>query len=286
MLLRNQRLRIHLIGLIIISVTRSYEPKRYWPDAPSLGIRPLARRCFLCGAIHKRKLVADVAFPVSATTADITVSSSDGVLFKVHRKNLEVHSAVFASAETTTLPENGAETVQLSGTSDVLDLLFQFMYPQPQPDLRALGFDVFAPLAETAEKYMVFSALTLCHMKSKKSMPLHPLEVLEYAVKHGHSDLADGAARRSMGRSVSDAMRILAPDTFKTWVRHASILCEPIDSLKHADNSPGALAQKDERWPDSHAGIEQQQHSNCEKVPGGSESMVQFPRRSGASGRS
>lgn len=99
------------------------------------------------------------------------MSSSDSVLFKVHRRNLETHSGVFASAEDATRPDNGHETVELSETSDILELLFQFMYPQPQPDLRTLDFKTFAGLAEAAEKYMVFSALTLCRMKMECVIP-------------------------------------------------------------------------------------------------------------------
>jgi hypothetical protein len=36
---------------------------------------------------------------VCAADSDITLQSSDGVLFKVHRKNLEVHSEGFAGAD-------------------------------------------------------------------------------------------------------------------------------------------------------------------------------------------
>jgi hypothetical protein len=93
--------------------------------------------------------------------------SSDGVLFKVHRKNLEVHSPVFSNAENTTKPENGDEIIYLTENSAVLELLFQFMYSQPQPDLESLEFGTFAGLAEAAEKYLVYSALTLCRMKMK-----------------------------------------------------------------------------------------------------------------------
>ncbi|KAJ7744594.1 hypothetical protein B0H16DRAFT_1889566 [Mycena metata] len=155
-----------------------------------------------------------------AADSDLTVSSSDGVRFKVHRKNLEVHSPVFASAQSSTRPESGQEVVELSESSDTLELLFQFMYPQPQPDLQALEFSTFADLAEAAEKYEVYSALTLCRMRMnlKDSMSAHPLEVLLYATRHNHSDLANQSARHSMGVRVAKAMEILPLDTFKAWI--------------------------------------------------------------------
>ncbi|KAJ7496494.1 hypothetical protein FB451DRAFT_197256 [Mycena latifolia] len=153
-----------------------------------------------------------------SSDADMAVLSSDRVLFKVHRKNLEVHSDIFADATSTTKPENGDDIVHLSESSDVLDLLFQYMYRQPQPDLDTVEFPIFAGLAEAAEKYVVYSALTLCRMKMKDSIISHPLEVLDYAVKHGHVKLANEAAPQSMGHTAAESLELLAPDTFKIWI--------------------------------------------------------------------
>jgi hypothetical protein len=101
---------------------------------------------------------------VCAPDADITLSSSSGRLFRVHRKNLETHSSAFASASAATAaqPEPEPEPVALTEPSDVLELVLQFMYPHPQPDLRALDFRTLAALAEAVEKYEVYSALAMC----------------------------------------------------------------------------------------------------------------------------
>jgi hypothetical protein len=86
------------------------------------------------------------------------------MLFKVHRKNLKVHSDVFAAAETISQPVAGeeVEVLQLSETSSVLDLLLQFMYRQPQPDLHIIPFEILADLSKTVDKYEVFSTMTKC----------------------------------------------------------------------------------------------------------------------------
>ncbi|KAJ7759283.1 hypothetical protein B0H14DRAFT_2974575 [Mycena olivaceomarginata] len=112
--------------------------------------------------------------------ADMTISSSDGVTFKVHRKHLEVHSDVFADAV------NATEIVKLSETSAVLDLLFQY----PQPDLKSVDFPVFAGLAEAAEKYVVYSALPAVATQMNTSVIQYPLQVLDYAARHNHKELA------------------------------------------------------------------------------------------------
>jgi BTB/POZ domain len=100
---------------------------------------------------------------VCATDADIVLRSSDNVLFKVHRKNLELHSDIFADGGIVSGPETtSTEVVQLSETSTVLDLLLQFMYRQPQPNLGEVDFETLDGVAEAAEKYKVHAAITVC----------------------------------------------------------------------------------------------------------------------------
>ncbi|KAJ7369093.1 hypothetical protein DFH08DRAFT_833127 [Mycena albidolilacea] len=72
-------------------------------------------------------------FSFCALDADITILSADGVLFKVHRKNLEIVH----------LLEN----------------------PDPEPDLNNVEFATIAGLAKAAEKYVVYFALEWCHMR-------------------------------------------------------------------------------------------------------------------------
>jgi hypothetical protein len=77
---------------------------------------------------------------------------------------------VFAGAADATRPPSATssdcnETVELSEPASVLGPLFQFLYPQPQPDLHTLPFPTLAALAEAAEKYMVYAALTVCRMR-------------------------------------------------------------------------------------------------------------------------
>ncbi|KAJ7744578.1 hypothetical protein B0H16DRAFT_1322069 [Mycena metata] len=159
-------------------------------------------------------------FLVCAGDSDLTISSSDGVLFKLHRKHLEVHSDVFADAENATLPANGAdEVVVLSETSSVLDVLFQYMYRQPQPNLQLVEFSVFAGVAEAAEKYMVYSALPAVLIRMRRYLGSYPLQVLDYAARHNYKDLANKAVRSTVGLTLAEAGKNLSPDTFLKWVR-------------------------------------------------------------------
>lgn len=56
------------------------------------------------------------------------------------------------------------EVVDLTETSTTLELLFQYMYRQPQPILEGLDFKELSSLAEAAEKYRVFSAMEVCRL--------------------------------------------------------------------------------------------------------------------------
>ncbi|KAF8208151.1 hypothetical protein K438DRAFT_1813502 [Mycena galopus ATCC 62051] len=181
-----------------------------------------------------------------ALDADLTILSSDGVIFKVHRKNLEVHSDIFADAEHITGTRNvGDESVKLSESAAVLDLLFQYMYRQPQPDLRIVDFPVAAALAEAAGKYMVYSAVPAVISRMREGVSEHPLDVLNYAAKHEHKELgseaarsciskyplhvldyaakygqkelANEAARLTVGLPISTAASILTPPTLLNW---------------------------------------------------------------------
>jgi hypothetical protein len=101
---------------------------------------------------------------VCASDADITFKSCDGILFKVHRKYLDAHSEGFG-------PPNGCTTVEedeivtLSETAQVLELVFQYMYPMRQPDLKKVDFTTLVSLSETVEKYQVFSAMEICKVR-------------------------------------------------------------------------------------------------------------------------
>lgn len=112
---------------------------------------------------------------VHADDADITFASSDHILLRVHSVNLSCNSEGFAPPIGTSAPST-QEVVQLTETCRVLELLFQFMYPQRSPDLSVIEFDLFLEVAEEAEKYQVFSAMQICAME----MEYVPLNLLPF----------------------------------------------------------------------------------------------------------
>lgn len=79
-----------------------------------------------------------------------------------------MHSDIFADAEDISTSSSDAvspkqaETVALTETSAVLDVLLQYMYRQPPPDLTEMEFELLADLAEASDKYSVYFAIDAC----------------------------------------------------------------------------------------------------------------------------
>jgi len=60
-----------------------------------------------------------------------------------------------------------AEIVPLTETSTILEILFQFVYPQRHPSLDDMNWATFAGLAEAAEKYEVYNAMNVCQIRMR-----------------------------------------------------------------------------------------------------------------------
>ena len=100
---------------------------------------------------------------VCAPDSDVVFSSSDGMLFHIHKANLKTSAGGFAPPEF----ESQGKTTHLTETAPTLELLFQFCYPDCHPDVEKLEFSEFAILAEAAEKYQVYSAMNICKIRMK-----------------------------------------------------------------------------------------------------------------------
>ena len=110
------------------------------------------------------KLIQWLTTLVSFVDSDISIQSGDGVVFGLHQANMKINMGswelVFGKAKIDAV-------IQLPEKSVILDLLFQFCYPMRHPELNDLTFDTLSELAEAAEKYKVFSAISICKIGMK-----------------------------------------------------------------------------------------------------------------------
>ncbi|KAJ7473291.1 hypothetical protein FB451DRAFT_1089121 [Mycena latifolia] len=152
----------------------------------------------------------------NSSDADVVFQSCDGVLFGVHRLNLQTHTDGFPPEGFST----EGEICPLSESSSTLKLLFQFIYRRRHPTLENLAFAEVAALAEAAEKYQVFSAMNICYIRMKEFLPDHAADILSYAARHDYPTLAAEAAPILIEIPLVEVASILPPDILVPWIKY------------------------------------------------------------------
>ncbi|KAG6916789.1 hypothetical protein DXG01_005312 [Tephrocybe rancida] len=149
----------------------------------------------------------------NASDADVVFKSSDNVLFHIHRKNLETHSEAFPPSEFST---NG-EVVPLTEDASTLNNLFECVYPRRSSPIERLPFEYLSKLAEAAEKYEIFSAMVVCKMRLKQLAANNPVEIFNYASKHGYPEILSVAAPFLLDIPPDKAVMMLLPHLVVPW---------------------------------------------------------------------
>ncbi|KAF7294559.1 hypothetical protein MIND_00992400 [Mycena indigotica] len=152
--------------------------------------------------------------------SDIAFRSSDNVIFRTHTKNLETHAEGFPPSAFAVDLES--EIVNLTETAETLELLFQYVYPQRQPDLTTLPFNVLADLAEAAEKYQIFSAMDILRIFMGNGLQDNALTVLNYAVRHDYLEIADEAAPLTISLPLDQIGKHMHANYMGSWLRYYS----------------------------------------------------------------
>ncbi|KAG5649779.1 hypothetical protein H0H81_002068 [Sphagnurus paluster] len=153
----------------------------------------------------------------SESDADVSFLSSDNVLFRIHRQNIEFNCGALRPGE---VAVDGEIVPLRDQTAETLELLFQFIYPQVHPHLETTAFEVLAPLAEAAEKYKVYAAMNICRARMKYTLPAHALEVFNYAARYGYQDIMSAAAPELLDIPMDEIVQRLSPVMFIPWVRY------------------------------------------------------------------
>ncbi|KAF9458581.1 hypothetical protein BDZ94DRAFT_83224 [Collybia nuda] len=156
----------------------------------------------------------------SAQDADLIFQSSDGIAFRIYSKDLHFTSAGLPPFE----KEKRDGILLLTEKATTLELLFSFMNPQHHPNLASTPITDLARLADAAEKYNVFPAVSICniHMRNNLTLSQHNIPfILEYAVKHHYHDLADKAARLLLNSYSPGELLANAPvDILVAWMKY------------------------------------------------------------------
>ncbi|KAF9565913.1 hypothetical protein CPC08DRAFT_704343 [Agrocybe pediades] len=152
----------------------------------------------------------------NTANADVTIRSSDNVLFKLHRANLSVNTGAFPGTEMNTQ----GEEVQLTESAEILELVFQFIYPRRHPTLQNLDFSKLLDVSEAVEKYEVFPALHTCEMRLQEHIQEHAHEILVHAIKHDYPSLMNRASVILALSPLVPMLEQLPTDCIIPWVKY------------------------------------------------------------------
>ncbi|KAF8878654.1 hypothetical protein CPB84DRAFT_325793 [Gymnopilus junonius] len=168
----------------------------------------------------------------SAQDADITIQSSDGILFKLHRSNLAGITGAFPGPEIDTQ----GEIVHLTEPAKVLEIVFQYVYPRKHPSLKDLDFDTLLQVAEAVEKYDVFSAMNTCEWRLSEFLPDHAVEILAHSVKHGYPESIDKAGLVLSRTPHLEMVEMLPLHCVVPWLKYQGAWQKIFDNaIRHID---------------------------------------------------
>ncbi|TFK62868.1 hypothetical protein BDN72DRAFT_964280 [Pluteus cervinus] len=149
---------------------------------------------------------------------DVTFESVDTVRFRVYKTHLATFSGGFPPAE---LISDSQEIVSLPEGGVVLDNLFSFARPGRYPIIHALNMETLVLLADAAEKYEVYGAITACNTLMRVNLTTHPLQVYRYAGRYEYPDLMDDVALFVLDLPI---LRIfdfgMSERYFRAWLRY------------------------------------------------------------------
>ncbi|KIK56752.1 hypothetical protein GYMLUDRAFT_173835 [Collybiopsis luxurians FD-317 M1] len=117
---------------------------------------------------------------------DVTFCSSDDILFRVHKVNLEVVSTGFPPAS---LSLDETDVVKIEENAATLRLFFHFIYPgRPLPDLMSTSFELIHSVVTAADKWGMYHAMEICFLYLRKFVSTHPVDILRVAGRNdcGH----------------------------------------------------------------------------------------------------
>jgi len=137
----------------------------------------------------------DTAESKQFCSGDLVIRSSDGVLFRPHKENLEFVSDVAFPFTSTTL-HKADKAIDMQEDSKTLETLLHFAYPKLQlPDFAALSFTELIQVERAADKYQMYHGMEICQLYLARNHAFtHPYEVLELAAKRDSNVLVAAVA--------------------------------------------------------------------------------------------
>ncbi|KAF8867683.1 hypothetical protein BD779DRAFT_1605975 [Infundibulicybe gibba] len=146
---------------------------------------------------------------------EVMIISSDGEAYTVNRGRIEVMCGNMQLPA----PHKIQNTIKLPETSQVLEILLQFLYHRPNASLpHNLEMPLALEVAEAAEKYQVFLLVSECQNFMRRMGPIYPANVLSYATRFGHMDIISEELVRDVRAMYHGTVaQVMHPSVLKFW---------------------------------------------------------------------
>ncbi|KAF5362236.1 hypothetical protein D9756_001998 [Leucocoprinus leucothites] len=155
--------------------------------------------------------------------------SSNNKDFQVNRHYVEAHASSMIP-ENWTLSES--TVIGLSETASVLNILFQFINPGGPPTLRDLSFESLARVTKAAEKYQVFSAMSICSERMRALSHQYPKQIFVYGLHYNYPTVLDATAPHVVtSEKLVNLFPLLPPSHHYRWLRYYSLWAKALDRV-------------------------------------------------------
>ncbi|KAI0738449.1 hypothetical protein C8Q80DRAFT_1275452 [Daedaleopsis nitida] len=148
--------------------------------------------------------------PFNQSTADIIITSSDDVPFRLHRIILSLASDFFSDMLSLPQPTQNQRadetdvipTISVSESSEVLEKLFRLCYPVDDPPMKTI--EEVRSILEAAMKYQMSEAVKITKRKLLALASTDPLRVYCVACQFGLEEEASAAAKEVYRQKAQD----------------------------------------------------------------------------------
>ncbi|KJA23513.1 hypothetical protein HYPSUDRAFT_66202 [Hypholoma sublateritium FD-334 SS-4] len=166
-------------------------------------------------------------------SADIVVESSDGTRFRLHRKNIKVHTGSAFLGGLYCSSVDDPDITCLSEPGDVLEIVFQFLYPQKHPDLGAVTeSESVVAIADAVGKYEIYGAMNACEIRLRPFLSDHPTEIFTYAFKNRNQELLNKTALILSRFPLHERLENLPPQCSLPWVNYQKTWTAVFDAIR------------------------------------------------------
>ncbi|KAF5316714.1 hypothetical protein D9619_006758 [Psilocybe cf. subviscida] len=126
----------------------------------------------------------------------------------------------FPHEQASAVEPNGLTTCKFEESANLLENVFQFIYPKKHNFPAKMSIEVLLAVAEAIEKYEVFSGKALSEIHLSAAIDKHPLKVLDFSLKYNYEALIDKSSKPCLALRLSESITAIPPSLVQKWIQY------------------------------------------------------------------